>query len=378
MIAAIGKLDAHVVGLIEIENNHFDDAIADLVDGINVVAGTDTYAYVSTGAIGDDAIRVGFIYQPAVVSPVNAFAILDSSVDELFNDRLNRPALAQTFAENQSGEVFTVAVNHLKSKGSACDDFGDPNSGDGQGNCNGTRTAAAVALADWLASDPTGSGSDRALILGDLNAYSQEDPIITLEAAGFIDVIETLQGTGVGSSAYSFNFNGESGSLDHALSSEGLMQSITGAGIWHINSDEPRGLDYNNFNQPGLFSPDEFRSSDHDPLVVGLFGDSDNDGVFDVADNCPGTVIPESVPSKKLKNNHWALTDGDFEFDTASSDKGSKKSKKSNGGDRSYSTSETAGCSCEQIIEAQGLGKGQMKYGCSAGVMDNWVKLVAP
>ena len=35
---------------------------------------------------------------------------------------------------------FTVAVNHFKSKGSACNDVGDPDTGDGQGNCNLTRT----------------------------------------------------------------------------------------------------------------------------------------------------------------------------------------------------------------------------------------------
>ena len=49
-------------------------------------------------------------------------------------------------------------MNHLKSKGSACADIGDPDTGDGQGNCNLTRKAAAEALVDWLATDPTGSG----------------------------------------------------------------------------------------------------------------------------------------------------------------------------------------------------------------------------
>lgn len=63
-------------------------------------------------------------------------------------------------------------VNHLKSKGSACDDVGDPDLGDGQGNCNGTRTMAAEALVDWLATDPTGSNDPDILILGDMNAYA--------------------------------------------------------------------------------------------------------------------------------------------------------------------------------------------------------------
>ena len=49
-------------------------------------------------------------------------------------------------------------MNHLKSKGSDCNAVGDPDTGDGQGNCNVTRTNAATALANWLETDPTGSG----------------------------------------------------------------------------------------------------------------------------------------------------------------------------------------------------------------------------
>jgi predicted extracellular nuclease len=373
LISAITKLDAHVVGLIELENHPHDDPIADLVDGLNSMSGPGTYAYIATGPIGGDAIRVGLIYQPASVTPVGPFAVLDSSVDSLFDDTKNRPVLAQSFSENtENGVVFTIAVNHLKSKGSACDDVGDPDMNDGQGNCNGVRTAAAAALVDWLATDPTGSGSPDSLIIGDLNAYSQEDPVTTIESSGYIDQIEAFVGTGFADGAYSFNFFSESGSLDHALATPDMMAHITGAAIWHVNADEPRALDYNNFNQPALQSPDEFRSSDHDPLLVGIFGDEDNDGVFDVLDNCSGTVIPESVPTTgQLNPNHWALTDGDSEFDTVLKGKG-------NGPNRSYSIFDTAGCSCEQIIEAQGLGNGHSKYGCSIDVMDNWVELVTP
>jgi hypothetical protein len=210
------------------------------------------------------------------------------------------------------------------------------------------------------------------MILGDLNAYSMEDPVTTIESAGYTDLIEAFEGTGFADGAYSFNFFSESGSLDHALSSPGMAAHVTAAAIWHINADEPRALDYNDFNQPALFKPDEFRSSDHDPVVVGLFGDSDGDGVLDVLDNCPATVIPESVPTTgQLNPNHFALTDGDFEFDTVTNGAG-------NGPQRGYSTADTAGCSCDQIIEAQGLGKGHSKHGCSISVMDNWVELVTP
>ena len=132
--------------------------------------------------------------------------------------------LAQTFEENATGSRFTVAVNHLKSKGSACDDVGDPDAGDGQGNCNGTRTLAAQALVDWLATDPTGSGDPDFLIIGDLNSYAMEDPISAIkagpdDAAGTSDDYTNLVKQFLGTYAYSYVFDGQDGYLDHALSS---------------------------------------------------------------------------------------------------------------------------------------------------------------
>ena len=109
------------------------------------------------------------------------------------------------------------------------------------------------------------------------------------------------------------------------------------------------------------------RSSDHDGLVLFLTKDVDGDGVNDDADICPMTTIPE-MPAVGLGTNRFALTDDDFEFDTSAPN--------GKGPGRSYSTEDTAGCSCSQIIEAKGLGKGQEKFGCSIGVMDNWVRSV--
>lgn len=99
--------------------------------------------------------------------------------------------------------------------------------------------------------------------------------------------------------------------------------------------------------------------------------DADGDGVIDYDDFCPDTAIPESVPTVRLNPNHWALIDDGFEFDTLIKGKGK-------GPNRSYIIEDTAGCSCEQIIEAQGLGYGLTKHGCSISVMDDWVELVTP
>ena len=240
IVAALAAMNADVVGLIEIENHPGDVPTADLVSGLNDAVGAGTYAYVATGAIGPDAIRQALIYKPAKVSPMGAFAVLDSSVDPRFLDDFNRPTLAQTFQDAVSGGIFTVAVNHLKSKGSPCDLIGDPDTGDGSGNCNLTREAAAEALVDWLATDPTGSGDADFLIIGDLNAYDKEDPIDVLVAAGYTDVLFHF----LGEDAYSYVFDGQLGYLDHALANAGLLGDVTGVTVWHINADEPVFIDY--------------------------------------------------------------------------------------------------------------------------------------
>jgi predicted extracellular nuclease len=267
IIAALVGLDADIVGLMEIENNE-SAAVADLVAGLNEALGAGTYAYIDTGTIGTDAIKVAIIYKPAAATPVGAHAILDSTVDPRFVDTRSRPALAQTF-DVAGGGRFTVVVNHLKSKGSACG-ADDPDTGDGSGNCNLTRTQAARALVDWLASDPTASGDRDVLVIGDLNAYAKEDPIDVFIAAGYTDLIDRFQ-----DGAYSYVFQGQSGYLDHALASPTLAAQVTGANEWHVNADEPTALDYNtDFKSAGhvttLYAPDAYRSSDHDPLLVGL------------------------------------------------------------------------------------------------------------
>jgi len=367
LVSALTTLDADIVGLIELENAADDTPIADLVDGVNAVAGPGTYAYLSTGAIGDDAIRQGLIYKPAAVTAVGGFEVLDNSFDDDFHDELNRPVLAQTFEENTSGERFTIAVNHLKSKGSDCIDEGDPDIGDGQGNCNMTRTDAAMVLVDWLATDPTGSGDPDFLIVGDLNAYAMEDPVMVI--GGYADLIRVFVGAGFADGAYSFNFFAQSGYLDHALSNAAMTPEVSGAAFWHINSDEPRGLDYNDFNQPDLFNPDQFRSSDHDAVVLGFLLDEDEDGVWDGIDQCSGTVIPESVPTRELGTNRFALVDDDRIFDT--------KSSRGRGPQVTFDIFDTAGCSCEQIIDKQELGNGHTKYGCSLGEMEEWLDWVS-
>lgn len=271
IITAVLAIDADVVGLMEIENDGYDanSAIADLINGLNDETGANTYAYIDpdVARIGTDEIAVGLIYKPGSVTPMGDAAILDNSFDPDYIDTKNRPALAQTFEENATGEQFTAVVNHLKSKGSSCDSIGDPDTGDGQGNCNLTRTSAMSVEVAWLATDPTNSGDPDVVILGDLNAYAQEDPIMVARDAGYTDLIWQH----VGSDAYTYIFDGESGYLDYALANDDLVSQVTGATIWHINTDEPSVIDYNTeFKSQDFYTTSAYRASDHDPVIFGL------------------------------------------------------------------------------------------------------------
>jgi uncharacterized protein len=272
-VAAILGMDVDVLGVVEMENDGYgpSSAIADLVDRLNAATAPGTYAYIdvdaATGqvnAMGTDAIRNALIYKPARVTPVGSTAALNTVAFVNGGDTgpRNRPSLAQAF-EQPGGARFIVNVNHLKSKGSACN---APDAGDGQGNCNAVRLNAVNRLLEWLATDPTGTTEMDVLIVGDLNAYAMEDPIRALLAGGFTNL--------AGVNAYSYAFDGQWGTLDYALASASLASQVASAAKWHINADEPNVLDYNtNFKSPGqitsLYAPDQFRVSDHDPAIVG-------------------------------------------------------------------------------------------------------------
>ena len=269
IVTAIAEIDADIVGLIEIENNG-DTAVGTLVDALNDVMGDGTYDFISTGVLGTDVITTALIYKPAEVAPVGEHAVLDRGGRSPVQHR-PQPARAGADVHRPGGrrrghgrreppEVEGLRVRR----------GGDPDTGDGSGNCNITRTLAAEALADWLASDPTGQGAGNELIIGDLNSYDKEDPIDAFRAAGYTDLVHEFQGE----NAYSYVFDGQLGYLDYALAGTAIVDRVTGAEPWHINSDEPSLIDYDmTFKKPAqdaLFAPDEWRSSDHDPVVVGL------------------------------------------------------------------------------------------------------------
>ena len=266
---------ADVAGLVEVENDGYGarSALAELVDALNAAIaeaeGEPTagdYRFVSTPeALGDDQIRVALIYRARAVEPVGAPAALYSGAFE----HGSRVPLLQTFKPLAGGAPFSVVVNHWKSKG-GCENAqgGDRDQGDGQSCWNAARVAAARELLEWLDTDPSaGADGGRRLILGDLNAYSQEDPVRLLRNAGYRDALELAGRSG----QFSYNFRGYVGSLDHALASPALASDVRDAAIWAINADESEAFKYRSHaREPDAYSAEPWASSDHDPLILVL------------------------------------------------------------------------------------------------------------
>ena len=303
-------MNADAVALMELQNNG-SVAISNLVGFINARLGANVYAAVPFAATGGgtDAIQVGMIYKPSRLSLVGA-ALSDTAAIN------NRAPMAQTFIA-PNGEKFNLIGNHLKSKG--CSDFaagpGDTDQGDLQGCFNARRVQQADELRTFAARVQSTTGVTDTLLVGDFNAYAQEDPVYDLTSNGFVDQIgRYLDKPGANSYGYSYVFNGTSGRLDQALANNTLSPKVTGVTEWHINADEPLVIDYNlEFKQPACptCNPDyttdsPYRASDHDPIVVGLNlvhtinGTSGNDTIVGTAGD---DVITGGVGADRLTGN---------------------------------------------------------------------------
>ncbi|WP_250031691.1 ExeM/NucH family extracellular endonuclease [Paractinoplanes maris] len=262
IVSAISALDADVVALMEIENsvrfepNDPQVALKTLVGALNAKDGAGTWDYVRSpadlpGAEQQDFITTAIIFKPAAVTPRGAARSVN---DESVWSNAREP-IAQTFTAGSA--TFTVVANHLKSKSASVEPTGDNvDTGDGQGAYNGDRKRQAAALAQFVGS----LGTSDVLLLGDFNAYSQEDPIQVLADAGYRNVADADQS--------SYVFGGESGSLDHALASASLASRVTGVDVWNINSVESFAYEYDGYAP--FYSDGPYRASDHDPVVVGL------------------------------------------------------------------------------------------------------------
>ena len=266
LVATLSALDADIAALMELENDGYGphSSLAQFVDALNADGGDWRFVDAGQGP-GQDDIRVGLVYRASKVTALGKPAVLEGGP---FGDR-SRVPLAQAFvpirAGRDDGATFVVVANHFKSKGCSEAEGADRDQKDGQSCWNALRVDSAKRLLAWIAGDPTGSGSDLVAIFGDFNAYAKEDPVHVFLEQGWKDALSAANVA----DPYSFVFDGQAGRLDHALLSPSLAARLAGAAEWHSNADEPDNSGYREAND-GERAANPWRSSDHDPLIVGF------------------------------------------------------------------------------------------------------------
>jgi predicted extracellular nuclease len=271
LVAELRGTGADIIGLQEIENDPTHTPILTLVDALNAAEGSNVWAWIGElDHYNVYPIRNEIIYRNDRVIPIDDPVTIEDPIFDTIppgrTDPIGRPPVAQTFEFN--GETFTVVNNHFKSKGCSGASGLDEDQGDGQSCFNATRVGQAnrvLVLVDDLIAD---TGDPDVMVIGDLNSYLDEDPVLALEA-GLVNLVREWD-----KDPYSYNFFAGfaapwigRGLLDHALATPSMADQVKRTEIWHINADEPPFLDW---YDPDLVAPGPYRASDHDPVIVSL------------------------------------------------------------------------------------------------------------
>ena len=218
------------------------------------------YAYIDNTFISDLSsggqpggnIRTGFLYKEDRVSLVEGSVQTISSQDPGGAFEGARLPLVATFEFN--GEEVTVVNNHFSSKGGSAPILGveqDFAARQEDVNVNGSldeRQAQSEAVAGFVSDTLAEDADANVVVLGDMNEFEFVSPVTGLEDAGLTNLTNTLPED----ERYSFNFQGNSQSLDHILVSDALATDAQ-FDIVHTNSE---------------FAETDNRASDHDPLVA--------------------------------------------------------------------------------------------------------------
>ncbi|WP_228140240.1 ExeM/NucH family extracellular endonuclease [Moritella sp. JT01] len=328
LVKTIVTLDADFIGLMEIENNGFgkNSAIQRLLSLVNrqikdpdkqyKMLQPDQSDLYRGRYLGSGAITVAGFYRPSKLQHVST-RVIDLPIQRsILGNAYHRPALTPTFMRDRGyekeSEQLTISVNHFKSKGSKC--VADKQRSamlkklrissrknntslqkwqrtklkfkqDRQGHCAGFRSLAASVLAQSLAR----LGGDK-IILGDLNSYPKEDPLLVLtdyKQARYAyykikgsthsylgqQLIDLKLDNGFGYHDPFINENTDSwtysfqalGRLDYILVNTDLLSDVVVKKVWHINAAESRLLN----KDKGFLNKIAF-SSDHDPLFIEL------------------------------------------------------------------------------------------------------------
>ena len=260
LAAALRGIQADIIALAEVENNGLDEqsAIARLT---RLLGDQWHYARPPGNQVGSDAISVAVIYRADRVQQRGQAKVL---TDSPFN-RHSRVPLAATFQFNGGQQSITVVANHFKAKTGCPSDQLSPDwdQDDGQGCWNSTRTQSARALVPWVQKIQRQHDASAVALMGDFNAYAQEDPIRYFQQQGFSGVLDPTSLEQI-----TYGFRGRLGTLDYILiNGDQSVINVERAGVWDINAREPRALGYASADlDASLLAPTPYRSSDHNPV----------------------------------------------------------------------------------------------------------------
>lgn len=235
-----------------------DETLQALVDAIEA-AGGPSYAFVSAivdedgenGGVPGGNIRNAFLY--------NADRVDMKEVTTLESDKLaafgvtnpdafdgTRDPLLGTFTFE--GEDITLINNHFSSRFGSTPVFGGPQPFVQAGE--DAREQQALALNEVVDAILADDAEANVSVLGDLNTFEFTDELAEdLPGVGEDKVLTNLIEKMEGDEAYTFNFQGNSQTLDHIFVTDGLLEDVE-VDVVHLNTD------FSDF------------ASDHEPIVA--------------------------------------------------------------------------------------------------------------
>lgn len=238
---ALKKINADIYGLVELEQGNA--AIGEIVSDLNSNLPGRNYMYFEELSSGSSQ-KVDFVYDANVVEPIGT--PIETNVE------LQHRKKMICFREIATGEKFIYSVNHFKAM----------NTGDEYRRVN--EANAVMKLYKSYRQNRSIREKD-VLFMGDFNCYAKTEPIFVFTDNGMIDLHRAFHAD----SSYSYMYGGYASYIDQALCNETLFGQVTGMASYTINSDENDAYTYDKSSDRSMF-----RSSDHDPVLVGLKLDS--------------------------------------------------------------------------------------------------------
>ncbi len=279
-----------ILGVVEVENLRVLGLLADRINATCASAP----AYVPYLVQGNDVggINVGFLVSNRSLGLTNRVEVLEvtqfgkntvlnnpDGSTSLLNDR--PPLMLRAIVHHANGETYpvTVYVNHLRSL-NGVGDAGPGSSGWPTENARvgAKRTQQAVFLANLVEARQQANPNERIVLLGDFNAFEFND--------GYADVMGIIRGDEAPeaevltyaaspittplidgsdlifdpSQRYSYVFDGNLQTLDHALVNEAVVMDAGDLEVEHARINAEFGVHH--FGTAGT----ALRVSDHDPV----------------------------------------------------------------------------------------------------------------